>query len=145
VGRIVREQRVQGIETDDVGTAFGHLSDQLRQVTEIANTPVARGAQCIQLHRGAPDFAAVLQCCRTIATLGRADHQRLAGQARHAEVMVAGGQAQAQRQLAFAPGDAVEFGAGDLGQRLGGDVTLVQEAGFVAQLPANAGQRGGQA
>ena len=144
MGRVVHEQRVQGVDAYDVGTAFSHLSDQLREIAEVPDAPVARGAQCIQLHRRSPGLATVLQCRRTIATLGCADHQCLAGQVRHAEAMVAGGQAQAERQLAFAPADAVEFGAVDLGQRIGGDLALVHSAGFVAQLPADVSQRGGQ-
>jgi hypothetical protein len=49
-----REQRMQRVEPDDVRALRGHERDQLVEVAEVADAPVARRAQAVQLHRRAP-------------------------------------------------------------------------------------------
>jgi hypothetical protein len=75
------EQRMQRIQADHVGALRGHAHDQRVEVAEVADAPVARRAQAVQLHRRPPDAAAVAHGGRPVAAAGRGNDQRLAGQA----------------------------------------------------------------
>ena len=67
--------RLRGLRLQTFGTALGHDADQLRQVAEVADAPVVLRAQRIELHSRAPDAAIALQRGRSMALLGRADHE----------------------------------------------------------------------
>ncbi len=56
---VVRKQRVQRIDADDA-CPFGRPQiDKRREIGEVADAPVAAGAQRIELRGGAPDAAGV--------------------------------------------------------------------------------------
>src|SRR5436190_20899006 len=61
------EERVQRAQADHARAATRPLLDQPKQVAEIADAPVALRAQCVELHCGPPDPAAVLQLVGQIA------------------------------------------------------------------------------
>ena len=56
---LVRKQRVQRIDADQAATCLGGERDQCAQVGEVADAPVTRGAQAVQLHGGPPQATGV--------------------------------------------------------------------------------------
>ena len=148
--RVVREERVQRTQADDVGTALGHDADQLRQVAEVADAPVVLRAQRIELHSRAPDAAIALQRGRSMALLWRADHEgrrahvgigvldgstMRGGVALYAEAVITRGKTQRHRQATFVPACAIELGIGAFGQGARIDVAAVHRAAFFFELP----------
>lgn len=104
--RIGREQRVQRVQADQVGALPGHAVDERFEVAEIADAPVARRAQCIELQRRPPDAAAVLHGGWSVAAAGRSDEHRFAGKPVDLQPVVAGRErlGQLQRATAMRPG-----------------------------------------
>src|SRR5258708_21185023 len=66
VARAVSEQRVQGIETDTIGSQMACQFDQAFEVSKITDPPVARRADAIELERQQPaaDEIAAERPCR---------------------------------------------------------------------------------
>jgi hypothetical protein len=135
VRRVVREQRVQGIQPDHVGARAGGADDEVGQIAEIAEAPVALRTQRMQLQREAPEPAAALQPGRLVAACGRADQQRVARLAVDAQAVVADGQRQRERKPQTPVADAVDLGLRIDFQGGGVDGALVAGAAFVVQPP----------
>ena len=135
VGRVVREQRVQGIESDDAGALLRDLFRELRQIAEITNAPVARRTQGVELHGRTPDLAACLQCLRPMAMRRRADHERVASQPVDGQAVVARWQAQRQLQAALTKYGSIERDAPGLGHGVAVGHAAVPHSTFLDHVP----------
>ncbi len=150
--RVVREQRMQRAQADDVGAALGHDADQLRQIAEIADAPVVLRAQRIELHRRAPDATVALCCRRSMAMFGGTDDEcrgadiRLdvhyvsamrCGVTLDAEAVVARRQTQRHCQATFVPTGAVQFCIGGVRQRTRIDLAAVHRTVFFVEPPTH--------
>ncbi len=111
---VVGVQRMQRIDADDVRAARAPLREQRRQIGEIAHAPVALGAYRVQLHRCAPDAAAVFDGQRAVAAPGDHDKGRFAQDsaiAQNREAMVAAARGGLQQDIAPRALDAVRASA----------------------------------
>jgi hypothetical protein len=116
---------MQRVQPDHVGALPGHAVDQRVQVREIADAPVARRAQRIQLHRRPPHAAAVAHRRRPVATPGRCDDHGLAVEPVDPQPVVAGRERFRQVQDAAAVVQRVRIG-----------LAIAKAAFFIAQVPA---------
>ena len=73
--RIGRGERVQRIQTDETRAAGCQPADHRLQVVEIADSPIGRGAQRVELYRDAPNAPAVDDRRRLVAKVRRHDDQ----------------------------------------------------------------------
>ena len=73
-GGVVREERVQRAQADERCTLMRRQVAQPAQVAEIADAPVARGAQRIELDRAAPPALALPERGRDVALARRDRH-----------------------------------------------------------------------
>ena len=120
---------MQRVQSDDACAARRPLRRQPLQISEIADAPVATGAQGVELNRRAPDTGPFGERGREVAALRRRDQQRLAEKAAaprrvvQLEAVVAGRQRGREFDVS-------------VGLRLGGRVQLAFVARAVLQRQA---------
>ncbi len=90
----VREEGMQGIETDDTrAKAIRHFDDPI-EIGEVPDAPIPRRTHAIKLKRQTPNAFITLKCGRLIAALGRNDegHAGSGSMALDLDAVVAGNQ-----------------------------------------------------
>ena len=140
--RIGRRQRVQGIQADESRAAWRQPSDQLLQIAEIADAPVAPGPHRVQLHREAPQTPAGDDGRRLVAQRRGYDEQaavRLAARQPCIELMIPRGQFPRQLEAAARHPRSFRLAAPLLRTGGRGHAALVQRAVLEQQRPDQAG------
>ncbi len=140
VPRLGGEEGVERVDTDRARMEPGGSFGEEREIAEIADPPIAPGAERVELDREPPDAAAFAQRLRQIAG-GRRDDQRHPALARtqsHLELMIA---ARQLRQPQAAPHHPMAGCiAGALRLRLAEpDLAFVRPAVFRRQAPFDHG------
>ncbi len=129
---------MQRVHADDGRAVLRPLLRQRREVGEIADAPVARGTQCIELNCSAPGPAALVECARTVTGGGRDDEQGLSEHDLGGiddELVVAEGRQQRQHEFAGDHRRAAEVRAHGIRQHCLRQRTTVCDTGLFDKTP----------